>query len=118
MDYDDAPHLVAFTQVPPADPWLAGYAVSYYYGGYYIISQLAQITATPASVAYNLGLATIFATAATTAFGVFYDLVGQQYTHQARVSPWKGVAWSLAGVTALLVFQQPGWFYSLVRAVV
>lgn len=93
--------LLRSTQVPPADPWLAGYPISYYYGGYYIISQLAQITATPASVAYNLGLSTTFATSAITVYGVLNDLISPR-TQTAKGISWTGMTWSLAGVIALL----------------
>ncbi|MHB1355851.1 MAG: DUF2298 domain-containing protein [Anaerolineae bacterium] len=93
--------LLRSAQVPPADPWLAGYTISYYYGGYYIHSQLAQITATPASFAYNLGLATTFATAVITAYGVFDDLVNPR-GKTGYGTFWIGVVWSLVGVIALL----------------
>lgn len=93
--------LLRSSQVPPADPWLAGYPISYYYGGYFILAQVAQITATPAGIAYNLGLATTFATAAITAYGVFYDLIVPHAQIGKGIS-WTGMAWSLAGVVALL----------------
>jgi YYY domain-containing protein len=98
--------LLRSAQVPPADPWLAGYQISYYYGGYYIIAQVAQISATPAGIAYNLGLATTFATTAITAYGVFYDLIVPRAQTGKGIS-WPGMAWSLAGVVALLGSSNP-----------
>ena len=56
------------TSVPPADPWLAGESVSYYYGGYLLVGLLAQVTATPAPTAYNLGLGLY---AALTTVGIY-----------------------------------------------
>src|SRR5262249_29266614 len=42
---------------PPRDPWLAGYAVSYYYLGYWLLGTLARLADTPPEVAYNIGQA-------------------------------------------------------------
>jgi YYY domain-containing protein len=92
--------LIRSPQIPPLDPWLSGYSISYYYGGYYIISQLAQITLIPATIAYNLGLATTFATAGITVYGVIYDLVVPRTPSTIGIS--RGTAWSFAVVVALL----------------
>lgn len=62
-------------EFPPHDPWLSGYAISYYYFGYILIAMLAKITAVPGSIAFNLGLAMIFALSAVAAYGVVYDLL-------------------------------------------
>lgn len=60
--------------LPPHDPWLAGYAISYYYFGYLLVAMLAQLTATPGAVAFNLALAWIFALAAEALFGLVLEL--------------------------------------------
>ena len=63
---------------PPADPWLAGESVSYYYFGYLLVSVMTRLSDTIASVpigiGYNLGLAMIVALAVTGAFGLIYNL--------------------------------------------
>ena len=38
---------------PPHDPWLSGYAISYYYFGYVMTAMLAKATGTLGSVAHN-----------------------------------------------------------------
>ena len=60
---------------PPHDPWLSGYAISYYYFGYVIVAMLAKITGTAGSVAFNLGIALIFALSAIGAYGLVYNLL-------------------------------------------
>lgn len=59
---------------PPRDPWLAGYAISYYYFGYWMISTLAHISGQPPEFAYNLGQACWFGLLVTTSFGIGYNL--------------------------------------------
>ena len=59
---------------PPQDPWLSGYAISYYYFGYVMIAMLARITVVSASVAFNLTSALWFAMTAAALYGVVYDI--------------------------------------------
>jgi YYY domain-containing protein len=60
---------------PPHDPWLSGYAISYYYFGYVITAMLAEVTGVLGSVAFNLMLALVFALSAVSAYGVLYNLL-------------------------------------------
>jgi YYY domain-containing protein len=75
---------------PPKDPWLSGYAISYYYFGYVITSMLAKLTGVPASMAHNLMTALIFALSAISAYGVIYTLLVK--TQTARVGAPKPVS--------------------------
>jgi YYY domain-containing protein len=65
-------HSPAF---PPHDPWLSGYAISYYYFGYVMTAMLAKATGTLGSVAFNLMLSMVFALSAVGAYGVLYNLL-------------------------------------------
>ncbi len=60
---------------PPRDPWLSGYAISYYHFGYIITAILAKITTTAGSVAFNLMLALVFALSAIGSYGIVYNLL-------------------------------------------
>jgi YYY domain-containing protein len=60
---------------PPHDPWLSGYAISYYYFGYVMTAMLAEVTGVVGSVAHNLMLALVFALSAVGAYGILYDLL-------------------------------------------
>lgn len=53
--------------VPAPDPWLAGSPINYYYFGYQTFATLIKLTGVPTSVAFNLALATVFASIATSA---------------------------------------------------
>ncbi|HSL46018.1 MAG TPA: DUF2298 domain-containing protein [Anaerolineales bacterium] len=60
---------------PPRDLWLSGYAISYYYFGYVMASMLAMFTGVPATIAFNLMIALIFALSAVGAYGILYNLL-------------------------------------------
>ena len=60
---------------PPQDPWLSGYAISYYYFGYVMLAALIRLSGVAPSIGFNLGVAMWFALTLTGAFGVVYDLV-------------------------------------------
>lgn len=62
---------------PPHDPWLSGYAISYYYFGYVITAMIAKLTVTSGSIAFNLALSLIFGLSAIAAFGILYSLLSK-----------------------------------------
>ena len=103
---------------PPHDPWLSGYAISYYYFGYVMTAMLAEFTATPASVAHNLMLSLIFSLSAIGAYGLLYNLLtayrqwkgGDQ---QRGVRPALGAF--LGPLFLLIVSNLEGFFESLHR---
>ena len=59
---------------PPADPWMSGYAISYYYLGYLMSSALALLSGVSSAIAFSLTNASLFALAGLGAFGVVYNL--------------------------------------------
>ncbi len=61
--------------MPPHDPWLSGYAISYYYLGYLLLGLVTRLSGLPATVAFNLGNAGWYALAAVGAYGIVYDLL-------------------------------------------
>ncbi len=71
---------------PPHDPWLSGYAISYYYFGYVLVAMLAQLTATPGGVAFNLGISLVFSLSAIGAYGLIYDLLVNHFASKNGLS--------------------------------
>ncbi|GJQ53278.1 MAG: hypothetical protein HKUEN02_21250 [Anaerolineaceae bacterium] len=69
---------------PPRDLWLSGYSISYYYFGYVMTSMLATMTGTPATAAFNLMIALIFALSAVGAYGILYNLLA--YGQKSKVA--------------------------------
>jgi YYY domain-containing protein len=89
---------------PPHDPWLAGYAINYYYLGYLMLAVLAVLTGASAGEAFNLGLATTFALTGLMVAGLVVALVGQARQHAGeRASTGGAGAAALLGVVFVLV---------------
>lgn len=59
---------------PPLDPWLSGFAISYYYMGYIMMSIVGRLAAVQTSVTFNLTVAWLVAGAGIGAFGLVYNL--------------------------------------------
>ena len=67
---------------PPADPWLAGESVSYYYFGYLLVSIMTRLSGLETAIGFNLGLAMIVALGVTGAFGLVYNLAAPREKRQ------------------------------------
>ncbi len=85
---------------PPADPWLAGFNVSYYYFGYVIHAMVGKLAFLPTAVTFNLALASTAALAGTAAFGLGYELANLARRVSFRMAIAVGVA-ALLLVTVL-----------------
>lgn len=73
---------------PPHDPWLSGFAISYYYLGYLLLGTLTRVAAVPSTIAFNLGNAAWFALAAIAAYGIVYDLLEGRRPGGALLAPF------------------------------
>ncbi len=60
---------------PPQDPWLSGYAISYYYFGYVLVAMLIQLGGISSSVGFNLAVSMIFAMTAVGAYGIVFNVI-------------------------------------------
>jgi len=60
---------------PPHDAWLSGYAISYYYFGYWLLTTLGRLAGQPPEITYNLGQACWFGLLLIGCFGVVYNLL-------------------------------------------
>lgn len=86
------------TEVPAPDPWFAGSAINYYYLGYQSMATIIKLSGVPAAIAFNLGLATLFASCATAA-----ATIGGQLARRFGLRPrWIIAAALIAPVMLLL----------------
>jgi len=117
INYGEKPQNLAFLNavlrsdtLPAYDPWYSGHDLSYYYLGHLTVAILARLAHTPASVAFNLGSATIGALAAMAVFGIGYNLVA------AGGRFGRGVAVGVAAVVLLLVVSNLEGLFELFAA--
>jgi YYY domain-containing protein len=84
---------------PPQDAWLAGYGISYYYLGYWLLTSLARLAATPPALAYNLGQAIWYGYLWVGCFGVVMNLLVWRFGREAGIGPFRRAipGWSLVG---------------------
>ncbi|MDA1188863.1 MAG: DUF2298 domain-containing protein, partial [Chloroflexi bacterium] len=54
MDFMFLNASVRTVWAPPADPWLSGHSVSYYYFGFWLMGGITKLTGIQTSIAYNL----------------------------------------------------------------
>lgn len=74
-------------QFPPHDPWLSGYAISYYHFGYILMGTLANMAGVTNGVAFNISIALLFALTGVGAFGVAYEMVALRLRSQPTDLP-------------------------------
>jgi YYY domain-containing protein len=81
--------VIKSTSFPPYDPWFGGGYMNYYYFGYVLIAIPVKLLGTVPTIAYNIGLAMLFATIGVTAHGVAWNLAESLRRKGAsKVSPW------------------------------
>ncbi|HYM57686.1 MAG TPA: DUF2298 domain-containing protein [Solirubrobacteraceae bacterium] len=83
---------------PPADPWMAGEDLNYYYLGHLMAALLVRLSGVEPSVGYNLAVAAFFALSVTAVFALAFSLWGA-----ARPSGRGAVAAGLWAVALCLV---------------
>ncbi len=91
---------------PPADPWLSGYSISYYYFGYILVAALARLSGVTGGMAFNLGVITWFAMTAQSAFGLLFTLLAQWKYRNLNILHMTSTAcikrWALLGAFFIL----------------
>jgi len=74
MDFAFLQSILRSDYFPPADPWLAGASLPYYYGGQLVTAILTMISKVPSSISYNLAVAMFFGLVACAAYGIGYNV--------------------------------------------
>ncbi|NCA98361.1 MAG: hypothetical protein EOM70_03180 [Clostridia bacterium] len=99
--------------LPAADPWLAGETINYYYFGQYTYALLTRLTGLSTPVAYNLGMATLWAFGASLSLvlgaGMIHLALDAAFqraagSNSARLHPGSHAAWLLKAAGGLLSF--------------
>jgi YYY domain-containing protein len=86
MDFAFLNGILRSQYFPPLDPWLSGFAISYYYFGYAIVAILTRLSGVPSQIAFNLAIAALSALAASGAFSLTYNLVAHHRRRQKETA--------------------------------
>jgi YYY domain-containing protein len=105
MDLAFLNSLTRSGDMPPADPWMSGHTINYYYWGYLLAAVLAKISSVATSVSYNLAVATFAGYSFTAAACLGLRLSGGR----AAAGLWSGIGSVFAGnlTGALDAWQSP-----------
>jgi YYY domain-containing protein len=106
-------------EFPPHDPWLSGYAISYYYFGYVMTAMFAKLTATPGSVAFNMAISQTFALSAIAAYGLIFSLLGafrSKYSSKGDPGKSTNLLLSLLGPVFILIVSNLEGFLEVIHA--
>ncbi|HEY0737746.1 MAG TPA: DUF2298 domain-containing protein [Herpetosiphonaceae bacterium] len=105
MDLTFISGILASPQFPPQDPWLAPYAINYYYLGYLLIAGLIRLSGVSVGVGYTLGIATIFALTAIMVAGIVRNLIDLSPPAEDRRCRFQPGRWGfpLLGVVLVLI---------------
>ena len=84
MDLTLLSGILASRQFPPQDPWFAQYPINYYYLGYLLVAALIRLSGVAVGSGFTLGIATIWAFAATGTAGLIYNMMGLAQANQVE----------------------------------
>ena len=101
---------------PPHDPWLSGFAISYYYFGYVIIAMLTQLSGVPAAVAFNLGISGLFALTCAASYSLVYMLIALRGERRGALRGPPATGWALLGPLLLTVMGNLESFLEVLHA--
>jgi YYY domain-containing protein len=90
---------------PPMDPWLSGYAISYYYFGYVMVAMLIRVTGVISGIGFNLAISLWFGMTALGAYGILYSLLHRWHSQKpARKKVNEKTSTAGAGLALLAPF--------------
>jgi YYY domain-containing protein len=103
--------------IPPNDPWLSGYAISYYYFGYVMVALLIRLTGVETGVGFNLAVALWFALSALGAYALLYSLLVRRFVQEKAEAAWPLARfWALLAPFFLLIVSNIEGFLEMLHA--
>jgi YYY domain-containing protein len=104
---------------PPHDPWLSGYAISYYYFGYVLVAMLTRLTGTVSTVAFNLAQAAWFGMIAAASYGLLVDLFAlwrrKKLGEKGQIQGWM-LRWAILAPILILLMGNAYGFLDILHA--
>ena len=78
--------ILSSPQLPPPDPWLAGFPINYYYFGHLVAAGLISLSGVESSFGYNLMVAQVAASAAVGIFSLVRSLLAAFHPLTRRIA--------------------------------
>ncbi|MCX9012601.1 MAG: DUF2298 domain-containing protein [Candidatus Methanoperedens sp.] len=103
MDYAFLQSILHSAYLPPADPWLAGETLNYYYFGQLEAAILTVLSGIPSNITYNLAVATFFGLTASAAYGIGYNLTQRSF-YGITAAVFVSISGMLSGFLQLLAY--------------
>jgi len=101
MEYAFLNAILRSEAFPPHDPWLSGFAISYYYLGYVVMAVLTRLSGLESAITFNLTNAMLFAMTLSGAYSVVWNMV---QVHRQRRGDGGGGTASAWGATLAGLF--------------
>lgn len=95
---------------PPHDPWLSGYAISYYYFGYVISALLIRVSGVASSVGYNLISASWFGLISLSAYSLVWEFFAIRNPDSIASKEVNQRAYYLALLAPIMLLIVSNWF--------
>ncbi|MFC1727501.1 DUF2298 domain-containing protein [Patescibacteria group bacterium] len=111
MDHGFVNSILRSRFFPPADMWLAGETINYYYFGHLISAVLTKLSGLNSAITYNLMIATIFALSFGAAFSLGGNLINIAKQELAKIRKKRLANWRqivLGGLLAALLLTLSG----------
>jgi len=105
MDFGFINSILRSEYFPPADMWLSGKTINYYYFGHLVAAVLTKLSGIKSAITYNLMLATIFGFSFVGSFSLAANLVNQLKTKLIKIN-WRTII--IAGLLSALLFTLGG----------
>lgn len=126
ITYTEKPMELAFLNsilrspgIPPNDPWLSGYAISYYYFGYIMVSALIRLSGVSTAVGFNLAISLCFALTALAAYGILFNLLAIRWKREeenSRSVISSAAGWALLAPLFILIVSNMAGFLDILHA--
>jgi YYY domain-containing protein len=113
MDFSYFNAVIKSATFPPYDPWFGGGTINYYYYGFVLVAMPVKLLGIVPTIAYNFILPTLFATTASCAFAVGWNLLDVPEKSKDSENEWASYAPLIAGVLAGLLMVALGNFGTL-----
>ena len=106
MDFGFINSILRSDYFPPADIWMSGETINYYYFGHLVAAVLTKLSGIKSVITYNLMIATVFALSFVASFSLAANLVSQIKSKVSKKINWRTII--IAGLLSALLFTLGG----------